>query len=156
MAYLQKFLKFLLFVIVTVMLLVGLLQVFCRYVLQYSLSWSEELLRYLFIWSTFVGSPIAVIESKHASMDILSKKLKGRALKAYNIVLYSIELVIFVLLVRYGMRLSLNNTRQLSPAMRVSMQYVIGAIPFGGIFGIIATVYMIAKELLSLKTKGGK
>lgn len=31
------------------------LQVFMRYVMQNSLSWSEELARYLFIWLIYIG-----------------------------------------------------------------------------------------------------
>ena len=44
---LEEFL--LVFFLITMTLIMGI-QVFCRYVLGQSLSWSEEITRYLFIW----------------------------------------------------------------------------------------------------------
>lgn len=46
--------------VLLVILLAGMavimgIQVFCRYVLSMSLSWSEELTRYLFIWAGFLS-----------------------------------------------------------------------------------------------------
>ena len=43
--------EFILVVFLIAMTLIMGIQVFCRYVLGMSLSWSEELTRYLFIWS---------------------------------------------------------------------------------------------------------
>ena len=47
---LEEFL--LVFFLIAMTLIMGI-QVFCRYVLGQSLSWSEEITRYLFIWSGF-------------------------------------------------------------------------------------------------------
>ena len=47
--------EFLLVFFPIAMTLIMGIQVFCRYVLGQSLSWSEELTRYLFIWSGFLS-----------------------------------------------------------------------------------------------------
>ncbi len=44
-------------------------QVFCRYVLNSSLSWSEELARYLFIWMIYIGISYGVKLDKHICVD---------------------------------------------------------------------------------------
>lgn len=49
---LEEFL--LVFFLIAMTLIMGI-QVFCRYVLGQSLSWSEEITRYLFIWSGFLS-----------------------------------------------------------------------------------------------------
>lgn len=45
----------LLFVILTAMVAIIFIQVVMRYVFNNALSWSEELARYLYVWSTWVG-----------------------------------------------------------------------------------------------------
>lgn len=52
-------------------------QIFMRYVMGASLSWSEELARYFFIWMTYVGIAYAVRKDAHIRVtmgtDLLSK-----------------------------------------------------------------------------------
>jgi len=54
------------------------LQIFMRYVMGASLSWSEELSRYLFIWATYLGVAYAVRKDAHIrvsmAVDLLSKR----------------------------------------------------------------------------------
>lgn len=52
--------EFLLVIGLIAMTLIMGVQVFCRYVLGMSLSWSEELTRYIFIWCGFLASATAV------------------------------------------------------------------------------------------------
>lgn len=46
-------------------------QVFCRYALQSSLDWSEELARYMFIWAVYFGASYALHKGKHLEITIL-------------------------------------------------------------------------------------
>ena len=55
------------FSLMTVLIFV---QVICRYVLQDSLSWSEELARYLFVWLTFCGASVAFYEDTHIKVTL--------------------------------------------------------------------------------------
>ena len=47
--------EFLMVVFLIAMTLIMGIQVFSRYILGVSLSWSEEITRYLFIWSAFLS-----------------------------------------------------------------------------------------------------
>lgn len=44
--------------------------VILRYVLNHSFGWSEELLRYLLIWMTFLGSYLAMKGNDHLSIGL--------------------------------------------------------------------------------------
>ncbi len=55
--------------------IVGFIQVFFRYLLNYSFTWYEELSRYLGVFVTFLGSGLGVKYGLHFSMDAVSKRL---------------------------------------------------------------------------------
>ena len=49
--------------------------VFFRYVLNNSLSWSDELVRYLFVWFSLVGSALVLREREHIRVEYFVEKL---------------------------------------------------------------------------------
>ncbi len=53
--------------------------VFFRYVLNHSLSWSDELVRYLFVWFTLLGAAVALREREHIRVEYFVEKLPLRA-----------------------------------------------------------------------------
>lgn len=65
-------------------LLIGL-QVFMRYVMGASLSWSEELSRYFFIWATYLGTAYAVRKDAHIRVTMVSDSLPERGRIALRI-----------------------------------------------------------------------
>lgn len=58
-------------------LIIGL-QIFMRYVMGASLSWSEELSRYLFIWATYLGIAYAVRKDAHIRVTMATDLLSER------------------------------------------------------------------------------
>ena len=53
------------------------LQVVMRTVFKNSLSWSEELARYLFIWQTWLGVSIAFKEDEHIKVTLIYSIIKN-------------------------------------------------------------------------------
>jgi len=68
--------------LLAVMVATMLLQVFCRYVLNASLSWSEELTRLLFVWLTFLGFGLAVRRGALPTIFVLGDRVPQRRLAA--------------------------------------------------------------------------
>ena len=50
-------------------------QVVFRYLLNQSLYWSEEIVRYLFIWLVFLGGALVIKDDGHIGIDFLLLKL---------------------------------------------------------------------------------
>lgn len=61
-----------------VMVVIVLGAVFFRYVLNNSLSWSDELVRYLFVWFSLMGSALVLREREHIRVEYFVEKLPPR------------------------------------------------------------------------------
>lgn len=64
--------------LLTALFVTVLLQVFTRYVLSTPLTWTEEIARYLLIWTTFVAAAYVSARRLHISVDLLVSKLGPR------------------------------------------------------------------------------
>lgn len=121
---------------ILILLLIGMtlimgIQVFSRYVLGMSLSWSEELTRYLFIWCGFISV-------SYCSKKCLSIKIeqfvalfprRGKAL--FKVVNHTFELIFFLYMIPFAWSymMSAVTSGQVSPACSIPMYYVQAA-PF--------------------------
>ena len=54
------------------------IQVFCRYVLNAPITWSEELATYLFAWLIFFGATVTVRRNEVPALRIIVKSLPPR------------------------------------------------------------------------------
>ena len=60
--------------------------VIMRYFFNSSLTWAEEVSRFLFIWLIFLGSIIAFKDNEHLGVDTLVNKLTPRGKKILYVV----------------------------------------------------------------------
>lgn len=111
-------------------------QVFTRYVLGSSLSGTEELGRYCFIWMTMLGASNCVSSDSHAAVTILNDHLKGRMKGGHKISVDILILACAVLLFIQGIKMAAMTTRQLTPTLHIPMSVIYCSLPAGA-FGII-------------------
>lgn len=115
-------------------------QVFCRFLLGFSLIWSEEVGRYLLIWITFTGFGVLAKEKKMMSImlvvDLLPTKLKIVA----KILADLLSITFMVFICYYGFLLVELAMIQLTVVTEIPMGYVYLVIPVGAAFYIIHTI----------------
>lgn len=104
-----------------------------RYVFKSSLTWSEELARYIFLWQIWVGAAYAAKESQHLRIEVLKKRLSDRGKDILDIIVIMIWTAFSIFLAtRSGQLTSILFSRgQLSPAMRIPMGYAYASVPVG-------------------------
>lgn len=81
----DKIERFLITVIFTEVIIVGVAQVVCRFVLRASLPWSEELLRFSFIWLTYTASSMGIMAGTHANVTVLIERFPAKTQKAMQV-----------------------------------------------------------------------
>jgi TRAP-type C4-dicarboxylate transport system permease small subunit len=115
------------------MALIIAVQVFQRYVLQSSLDWSEELARYLFIWSVYVGCSYATQKDRHLEVTILRNFFGATVAKYVTLAAYITTIGFCLCVTVWGFQMVdfLAGTGQKTPALEVQMYWVFLSVPVG-------------------------
>ena len=145
----NKYLQHAAVVSMSAMLLVIFSQVIFRYVFHHSLTFSEELARYLFVYTVFFGTAVVARQNGHIVMGVLTQKLKGKVAKYTKIIAYICTLLFVIILFYQGLRMMILTSYQLSPALRISMSYVYFAIPTASFVMFCNTLILIIDTLHS-------
>lgn len=89
--YLEEAILLILLVLMTCIM--GI-QIVSRYVFQNSLTWSEELVRYMFVWSAFLGIPFCI---KHGLSIKVDQFRNLFPIPLQKILMYIDKIIIFLL-----------------------------------------------------------
>lgn len=108
-------------------------QVIARYLFQSSLSWSEELARYIFVWQIWLGASMAVKHHKHIRVEFMATLVPPSVQKVMNLAAIVIWIAMSATLAWMGSQLAITLMQrgQLSPAMRIPMAYAYWSVPVG-------------------------
>ncbi|MBO8154508.1 TRAP transporter small permease [Thermovirga sp.] len=143
----DKLLKQVVIIVMGAMLAVIFVQVIARYVFHNSLSFSEELARYLFVWCVFLCLPVVHRRGGHMVVGVLSERLEGFPLKALRLVAQFLTLVFMIIIFKNGITMIQRTYFQTSPALQIKMSYVYYALPIGSAAMILNTIEEMLKTL---------
>ena len=106
-------------------------QVFSRFVLRESLSWTEELTRYLFIWSGFLSVSYCSKRCISIKIEQFVARFSRRTKAIIKVVNHTCELAFFFYMIPFAWSymMSAVESGQVSPALSLPMYYVQAA-PF--------------------------
>lgn len=90
--YSTKLLDFLIVVILAIMSFLVFLNVILRYGFNSSISVTEEVSRYMFVWLAFIGAILALKDNLHVSVNALVDKLSNKARIYLNIITHLLML----------------------------------------------------------------
>ena len=143
----NKALEWFMIIIFALLVLDVLFQVFSRYILGTSFTWTEEFARFALIWMTILGAAYLNAKREHLSMDFLYQKF-SKANQRKTSILIEVLIFLFALIVMVIGGLNLVYTtlhlEQLSGTLRIPLGYVYAIMPFSGILIMCFSVYHIS------------
>ena len=142
--------RIVLFALFVAIIFAAFTQVFCRFVLNMPLTWTDEMCRFGMVWITFIGAGYAVRTHAHIVVDLLVQLIPQKPRAAIERFNYVFIIIFSAVLTYFGANLALVNVSQFSPGLHLSMGLVYFVMPIGGVLMI---VYAVA-HLLGWKVPG--
>jgi len=137
---------------------VALIALFCnvvlRYGFNYSLAWSEELIRLVIIYTTFIGCCSAVKARTMIKIDAsvqLLPKMKVPLTFFSNFVI----LIFSVMMIYYGIQMCLLQLRTMQKTIIMQIPYVYpyAVLPLMGILMLLRVIQVYYEDIKALRNK---
>jgi TRAP-type C4-dicarboxylate transport system permease small subunit len=114
--------------------------IFGRYILDASIYWAEEVVRYSFVWATFIGATCAYKQRALISMSVLTHRLSPQKQWKLGLVLDSAMGIFLLISFFFGAKLTLAVLHQRSASLEISMAIVYICIPLSCLFMLLFNV----------------
>jgi TRAP-type C4-dicarboxylate transport system permease small subunit len=114
------------------------IQVLARYVFHHSFSYSEEIVRYLFIWATFLGIAVAFKQREHIAVTLLPANFRERFASPLSWIFKAGAVFFLGILAWHGVQCAKMQwlTKQTSAALGWPIIWVTLSIPMGALLSI--------------------
>ncbi|SHI36442.1 TRAP-type C4-dicarboxylate transport system, small permease component [Dethiosulfatibacter aminovorans DSM 17477] len=148
----KNFEEFILLIFLIVMVVVMGVQVLMRYLFNYSLTWSEELTRYLFVWSSFLSIGYCIKNSTSIKLEQFLGVLPGVLSQVIRLTSKIVMLAFFVFVFMNAVTLvqSTQASGQVSSALGFPIYLVQSSAVVGfalAIFRLLQSFYLGFMEL---------
>lgn len=153
---LEHIFHYFIMLLLTLILIIIPLQVFCRFGLHHSLSWPDEVSPYLLAWITFLGSVLAMRKGEHINFDVLINKM-GNKLRFYIVVLRELIVLLFLFILFYfGIPIVRMKWADKAYTIPVSKGLIYTCIVLGALLMLILTILRIVRTIYKYRKKNIK
>ena len=145
-------------ILMVVIFLCATFQVLNRFVLHFSVPWTEELCRYAFIWVAFLGVANGVKRGTHLNVDLIDSVLPKKVKAVLDVVLYAA----FLLLMAYMLKISIDYLMRVarygtvSVGLKIPMWIVYSILPLFTTLTMVRLVEKYVRKLINRKKGEGE
>ena len=143
----NRLLEYLLFGLGFSMAVLVAVQVFCRYVLNASLFWSEELARYMLVWLSFIGATVAYYRNLHPGVDVFTSRISENKQRLARLLVHLSSMTLALVMIISGIQFAWFVRLQISPALGVAKWIILAVIPLAGVVLLVYGLLFLLKVL---------
>lgn len=137
-----------LFIMVMAALFSLFANVICRYVFNYTLAWSEELVGIVIVYSTFVGTSVAIRQGSMIRIDALVQ-IFPRLKPGLTVYSNFLMLIFAWMMVYYGFQMTHMQyaTHQKTIIMQIPLVFIYAIMPVMGVMVFIRTAQLMVRDI---------
>jgi TRAP-type C4-dicarboxylate transport system permease small subunit len=122
--------------------------VFCRYVLHFSIAWADEITLIFLVWYVFIALAIGVRKNVHVSIDLIKILVPNRYLDWFATRLVSLLTIVFGgLLVYFGWELIQIGTYSTLASIDLPSYWEYVFIPVSGVLVVYSALLRLFRRL---------
>lgn len=131
-----------------------IVSVFCRYVLQNSLTWAEQVSRFLFVWVIMLGIPIIYREKIATNLDLVTE-LFPPVLQKIVAILMDCMVGGFAAFYGYaGLRYTIKAGKNIFQGLNIPSGYIYASEVICGAFLLLCAIESILKRIINFNDSG--
>lgn len=154
-----RILGFLSVVCFTGIIIIVSMQILSRF-LPFSYVWTEELTRYLFLFTISFGAPIALLRNEYINVDLIIGRLSTKVRRVYEIIIYTVILILNLVMTKEGYTFILLGRTQRSATMPFQMSLIHASMflmsLFLAIFCLVRIWYLLKNKRNKFEVQGGE
>lgn len=154
--FLYQVLRWITVVTVVAMLVLMLVEVVRRYLFDKTFLWSDEIIRYLLLYCTFLGGACAYYQKGLVAFTLIFDKLNKKTQAILMLVTNIICLVFFAFLLRYSILkvTSPSVVKSVSTASGLSLSVLYASVPIGLFFLLVFTIDFFPELIRNIRDAG--
>ena len=135
-----------------VMTTVVIVQIFLRYLFNFSFAWAEELVRYVMIWMVMIGAALVQAKNDHIRIDFLPMLAGPRGRRVME-TFFRLGILLFAIIIMVkGIKMTYFNRLFESPGLRIQMCWPMLSLPLGAMLITLYTGIALVREAIHLWT----
>ncbi|MGI6030462.1 MAG: TRAP transporter small permease [Eubacteriales bacterium] len=144
-------LKAVLVVLLLTMIVILVAHIWFRYVINQSLTWSEELMKILLVWFGMLSVSVLAVRREHVAIVIFKEKMPESVGRFLGKLTQGLIVVICLVMIVVGFQYVITAGYRLTPALRIPYGWAYASVP---ISFILVTFFELRNFLVDVSGKG--
>lgn len=107
--------------------------------LRMPIIWATDFSTFLFAWEVFLGGDILIRNTRLGGVELIANRLPSKVQKALKLLWFFMIIGFCAILVIYGTKLCLSNTKRVLQSLKLSYSWCTLSVPVGSILMIISS-----------------